>query len=95
MNFREGEFKLGVIEGELFQEINVVSVFKEEMYFLRASREGNKPKVVSVGPDKDVVNWFIVTVSFPRDVPKEELLRAGFDDFVQLIFYEVVEVLLV
>jgi len=94
-NFRESKFKLGVIKGEPFQEINAVSIFKEEMYFLRALREENEPKVVSIGPDKDVVNWFIVTVSFPRDVPKKELLRAHFDDIVQLIFYEVVEVPLV
>jgi len=84
-----------VVKGEPFQEINVVSVFKEEMYFLRALGEENKPKVVSIGPDKDVVDWFIVTVSFSRDVPKKELLRAHFDDIVQLIFYEVVEVPLV
>ncbi len=94
-NFRESKFKLGVIEGEPFQEINTVSVFKEEMYFSRASREEDEPKVVSIGPDKDVVDWFIVTVSFPRDVPKKELLGARFDDIIQLIFYEVVEVLLI
>ncbi len=62
------------------------------MDFSRASREENEPKVVSIGPDKNVVNWFIVTVSFPRDVPKKELLKACFDD---IIFYEVVEVPLV
>ncbi len=61
----------------------MVSVFKEEMYFSGASREEDEPKVVSVGPDKDVVDWFIVGVSFPRDVPKQELLRACFDDIVQ------------
>ena len=65
------------------------------MYFSRASREENEPKVVSIGPDEDMVNWFVVAVSFPRDVPKKELLRAHFDDIVQLIFYEVVEVPLV
>ena len=91
----ESKFKLGVIEGEPFQEINAVSIFKEEMYFLGASREEDKPKVVSIGPDKDVVNWFIVSVSFPRDVPKQELLRACFDNVIQLVFYEVVEVPLV
>ncbi len=53
------------------------------MYFLRASREENKPKVVGIGPNKDVVNWFVVVVSFPRDVPKQELLRAHFDNIVQ------------
>ncbi len=95
MNFGESKFKLGVIEGEPFQEINMVSIFKEEMYFLGASREEDKPKVVSIGPDKDVVDWFVVSVSFPRDVPKQELLRARFDDVVQLIFYEVVKVPLV
>ncbi len=52
------------------------------MYFLGASREENKPKVISIGPDKDVVNWFVVVVSFPRDVPKKELLRAHFDNIV-------------
>jgi len=61
----------------------VVSVFKEEVYFSSASREENEPKVIGVGPDKDVVDWFIVIVGFPRDVPKQELLRARFDDVVQ------------
>ena len=65
------------------------------MYFSGASREENEPKVISVGPDKDVVDWFIVVVSFPRDMPKQELLWAGFDDVVQWIFYEVVEFLLI
>jgi len=53
------------------------------MYFLGASREENKPKVVGVGPDKDMVDWFVVGVSFPRDMPKQELFRARFDDVVQ------------
>ncbi len=61
----------------------MVSVFKEEMYFLGAAREEDKPKVVSVRPDKDVVDWFVVGVSFPRDMPKQELFRAHFDDVVQ------------
>ncbi len=61
----------------------MVSVFKEEVYFLRALREENEPKVISIGPDKDVVDWFIVAVSFPRDVPKQELFGARFDDVVQ------------
>ncbi len=65
------------------------------MYFPGASREENEPKVISIGPDKDVVNWFVVVVSFPRDVPKKELLRARFDNIIQLIFYEVVEFMLV
>ena len=52
------------------------------MYFSGDSREEDEPKVVSVGPDKDVVNWFIVNVSFSRDVPKQELLRACWDDVV-------------
>ncbi len=53
------------------------------MDFLGASREENKPKVVSVGPDKDVVDWFVVAGSFSRNVPKQELLRARFDKIVQ------------
>ncbi len=61
----------------------MVSVFKEEMYFPRASREENEPKVISIRPDKDVVDWFIVVVSFSRDVPKQELFGACFDDIVQ------------
>ncbi len=65
------------------------------MDFSGASREENKPKVIGIGPDKDVVNWFVVIVSFPRDVPKQELLRVRFDDIVQGIFYEVVEFVLV
>jgi len=52
------------------------------MDFSGASREEDEPKVISIGPDKDVVDWFIVTGSFPRDVPKQELLRACFDDVV-------------
>ncbi len=44
------------------------------MDFSGASREENEPKVISIRPDKDVVNWFIVAVSFSRDVPKKELL---------------------
>ena len=65
------------------------------MYFPSASREENEPKVISIRPDKDVVNWFVVAVSFSRDVPKKELLWARFDDVVQWIFYEVVEFSLV
>jgi len=65
------------------------------VYFLSALRKENEPKVISVGPDKDVVNWFVVAVSFPRDVPKQELLGAHFDDVVQGIFYEIVKVALV
>src|SRR6266404_2023752 len=65
------------------------------MDFSGASREENEPKVIGIGPDKDVVNWFIVFISFPRDVPKQELLQAHFDDIVQGIFYEVVEFALV
>ncbi len=61
----------------------MVSVFKEEMYFSGASREEGKPKVVCIGPNQDVVDWFVVVVSFPGDVPKQELLRACFDDIVQ------------
>ncbi len=53
------------------------------MYFSGASREEDEPKVVSVGPDKDVVNWFVVNVGFPRDVPKQELLRARLDNVIQ------------
>ena len=53
------------------------------MYFPSASREENKPEVICIGPDKDVVDWFIVVVGFPRDVPKQELLGACFDDVVQ------------
>ena len=53
------------------------------MYFLGASREENEPKVISIRPDKDVVDWFIVAVSFSRDVPKKELLRARFDKIVE------------
>ncbi len=65
------------------------------MYFPGASREENEPKVISIRPDKDVVDWFIVAGSFSRDMPKKELLRARFDNIVQLIFYEVVEFALV
>ncbi len=53
------------------------------MDFLGASREEDEPEVISIGPDKDVINWFVVTGSFPRDVPKQELLRARFDDIIQ------------
>ncbi len=53
------------------------------MDFSGASREEDEPKVIGVGPDKDVVDWFIVVVSFPRDVPEQELLGACFDDIVQ------------
>ncbi len=53
------------------------------MYFSSALRKENEPKVISVGPDKDVVNWFIVVVGFPRDVPKQELFGARFDDVIQ------------
>ncbi len=53
------------------------------MYFSGALREEDKPKVVGIGPNKDVVNWFVVVVSLPRDVPKQELFRARFDDIVQ------------
>ena len=73
----------------------MVSIFKEEVDFLGASREENEPKVVSVGPDKDVVDWFVVAGSFSRNVPKQELLRARFDKIVQWIFGEVVEFSLV
>ncbi len=52
------------------------------MYFSSASRKENEPKVISIGPDKDVVDWFVVAVSFPRDVPKQELFRACFDNVV-------------
>ena len=65
------------------------------MDFLGALREENEPKIIGIGPDKDVVNWFVVFVSLPRDVPKQELLRAHFDDIVQGIFYEIVEFMLV
>src|SRR6266404_5295346 len=65
------------------------------MDFSGALREENEPKVIGIGPDKDVVNWFVVFVSFPRDVPKQELLQAHFDDIVQGIFYKVVEFTLV
>ncbi len=44
------------------------------MDFSGASRKEDEPKVIGIGPDKDVVNWFVVNVSFPRDVPKQELL---------------------
>ncbi len=73
----------------------MVSVFKEEMYFPGASREENEPKVVGIGPNKDVVDWFVEAGSFPRNVPKQELFGARFDDIVQQIFYEVVEFSLV
>ncbi len=36
--------------------------------------------------------WVTVSVNFSRDVPEEELLGACFNNVVQLIFYEVVEV---
>src|SRR6266404_3112049 len=49
----------------------------------------------SIGPDKDVVDWFVEAGSFPRNVPKQELFGARFDDIVQRIFYEVVEFTLV
>ncbi len=52
------------------------------MDFSSASREEDKPKVISIRPDKDVVHWFVMAVSFPRDVPKQELLRARFEDVV-------------
>jgi len=61
----------------------MVSVFKEEMYFSGALREEDEPKVISIGPDKDVVDWFIEAGSFPRDVPKQELFGAHFDNIVQ------------
>ena len=61
----------------------MISVFKEEMDFSGASRKENEPKVVSIGPNKDVVDWFIEAGSFPRNMPKQELLRASFDDIVQ------------
>ena len=60
----------------------MIAVFKEEVDFSGTSREEDEPKVISIGPNKDVVNWFIVAVSFPRDVPKQELLRACFEDVV-------------
>ena len=53
------------------------------MDFSGASRKENKPKVVSIGPNKDVVDWFVEAGSFPRNVPKQELLRAGFDKVVK------------
>src|SRR5882762_7193420 len=90
-DFRERKFKLDVIEGESFYEIDTVSVFKEEVDFSGASRKENEPKVIGIGPDKDVVDWFIVAVSFSRDVPEKEMLGARIDDIVQLILYEVVE----
>src|SRR6266404_6727074 len=65
------------------------------MDFLGASGEEDEPKVISIRPDKDVVDWFVMTGSFPRDVPKQELFRARLDDVVQRIFYEIVEVALV
>jgi len=52
------------------------------MYFPSALREENKPEVICIGPDKDVVDWFVVVVSFSRDVPEKELLGARFDDIV-------------
>ena len=52
------------------------------MYFLGALREENKPEVICIRPDKDVVDRFVVAVSFPRDVPKQELFGARFDDVV-------------
>ncbi len=53
------------------------------MDFSGASRKENKPKVVGIGPNKDMVDWFVEVSSFPRNVPKQELLRASFDDIVQ------------
>ncbi len=53
------------------------------MDFSGAAREENEPKIVGIGPDKDVVDWFVVVVSFSRDVPKKELLRARLDDIVK------------
>ena len=53
------------------------------MDFSGASREENKPEVICIGPDKNVVDWFVVFISFSRDVPKKELLRARFDDIVK------------
>ncbi len=53
------------------------------MDFSGASREEDKPGVISIGPDKDMVDWFIKAGSFPRDVPKQELFGARFDDIVQ------------
>ncbi len=43
------------------------------MDFPGASGEEDEPKVISIRPDKDVVDWFVMTGSFPRDVPKQEL----------------------
>ena len=40
------------------------------MDFSGASREENEPKVVGIGPHKDMVDWFVEAGSFPRDVPK-------------------------
>src|SRR5882762_1397171 len=65
------------------------------MDFSGASREEDEPKVISIGPDKDVVDWFVEAGSFPRNVPKQELFGAHFDNIVQRIFYEVVEFSLV
>src|SRR6266404_5272441 len=61
------------------------------MDFSGASRKENEPKVVSIGPNKDVVDWFVEAGSFPRNVPKQELLRASFDKVVKRVFSEIVE----
>ncbi len=48
----------------------MVSVFKEEMDFSGASREEDEPKVIGIGPNKDMVDRFVKAGSFPRNVPK-------------------------
>ena len=53
------------------------------MDFSVASGEEDEPKVIGVGPNKDMVNRFVKAGSFPRNVPKQELLRASFDEIVE------------
>ncbi len=61
------------------------------MDFSGASREEDEPKVIGIGPNKDMVDRFVKAGSFPRNVPKQELLRASFDKIVQGVFSEIVE----
>ena len=44
------------------------------MDFSGAARKENEPKVVGIGPNKDMVDRFVKASSFPRNVPKQELL---------------------
>jgi len=61
----------------------------KEMDFSGASRKENEPKVVGIGPNKDVVDWFVEAGSFPeicqnRSCSEQALIRSSNEFSVKL-----------